>query len=216
MMEKWGWWWEKRDESWWVADRRSFVCVCTCCCNRSSSRIYKSMSMWGEERVSKEEAGGSEEKENLIILVFRGKLRWKHATTTLRAKDAERRRCSRGFAATTTEGRKDETRQKPNDPRHQQHTSTGVASSTTTRHPLTLIDTRTHFQCPPVVWMLGMDTTLLRFLFYFIFFCFFLGAVTFFFFFRFCDVARWRSFNSRFNHIWLFTKYRKVKKKNSN
>jgi hypothetical protein len=43
-----------------------------------------------------------------------------------------------------------------------------------------------------------------------------LGAVTFFFFFRFCDVARWRSFNSRFNHIWLFTKYRKVKKKNSN
>ncbi len=103
-------------------------------------------------------------------------------------------------------GGKDETRQKPNDPRHQQHTSTGVASSTTTRHPLTLIDTRPHFQCPPVVWMHGMV------LFYFLFY-FFWRAVTFFFFFRFCDVARWRSFNSRFNHIWLFTKYRKVKKK---
>jgi len=63
--------------------------------------------MRGEERVSKEEAaGGREEEENLIILVFPGKLRWTHATTTLRAKDAERRRCSRGFSATTTEGRR--------------------------------------------------------------------------------------------------------------
>jgi hypothetical protein len=151
MIDKWGWWWEKREESWRVTGRRSFVCVYTCCVIPSSSRIYKSMSMWGKERVSKEKATGGRGGELFHPCVSR-EAAMDACDNDFASKRGREAQVQQGFRSDDNGGgrRKRGTSRTTRDTKtHQQRCrkqhDDGVASSTTTRHPLTLIDTRTIF-----------------------------------------------------------------------